>query len=133
MKIIRKKKERDNDSGPKVHFVNGQLVVDEDSLVNTSKDEEEVSDFPIRHPGQIINQNSFRIRPVRRNTWTKDQTLLFYKGLRIFGSNLSNINLMLKKLSRRQLRDKFKKEEKVNPHLIEFALNNRLTICEFEF
>ena len=107
--------------------------MDEDSLVNTSKDEEEVSDFPIRHPGQIINQNSFRIRPVRRNTWTKDQTLLFYKGLRIFGSNLSNINLMLKKLSRRQLRDKFKKEEKVNPHLIEFALNNRLTICEFEF
>lgn len=125
----------ETDSAPKVQFIDGKLIVDEASLIKTVQAEKE-PEFYIRPSNHVLNQNSFRTRRTQRVVWSIEQTKLFYKALRIFGPNLTHMNLLLKHITRRQIRDKMRKEEKVNPHLVDFALKNRLIICmllSFEF
>ena len=59
--------------------------------------------------------------------WTAEQTRTFYKGLGIFGSDFSMIGKVLfhGTRDRRQVKNKFKREERDNPAAIDAALNRR--------
>lgn len=134
--VYRKKpleKEEEKSDRPKIRLVDGKLVVDEDSLIQTAPKEQFEPITVLRTRGGKLNQNSFRrvIHSPNRKKWTPTETRLFYKSIRIFGPNLSNMGILMRHRSRHQLRDKLRKEEKENPHLVDFAIHNKLPICKW--
>ncbi|XP_031393250.1 uncharacterized protein LOC116204986 isoform X1 [Punica granatum] len=76
-------------------------------------------------PGVILfNYQSFMDRtPSTR--WSKQDTELFYEGIRQFGTDLSMIKELFPNLTRRQVKLKFKKEERQNPMRLFEALGSR--------
>jgi len=54
--------------------------------------------------------------------WPPEETALFYRALRAFGQNYSMIEQLFPNRNRKQIKNKFKKEERSNPALIEAAL-----------
>jgi len=81
------------------------------------------------------NRASYRTR-TKNEKWNKDDTTKFYKNLSIYGCNFALLAALFKGRSRKQLKNKYKKEERENPKLIKNALTNRqpmeLNIDEFE-
>jgi len=68
---------------------------------------------------------SYRMR-TKNEKWNRDDTTKFYKNLSIYGSNFALLAALFKGRSRKQLKNKYKKEERENPKLIKDALTNRL-------
>ncbi|KAL3821104.1 hypothetical protein ACJIZ3_007009 [Penstemon smallii] len=61
--------------------------------------------------------------PIKR--WSKQDTAKFYEALRQFGTDFSLIQQLFPDCDRRQLKLKFKKEEKKHPLMLREALTNR--------
>lgn len=55
--------------------------------------------------------------------WSSKKTVKFYKALSVFGTDFSLMQGVFKKHSLRDLRLKFKKEERVNKRLVEKCLS----------
>jgi len=72
----------------------------------------------------------------KNEKWKSDDTEKFYKNLSIYGCNFALLAALFRGRSRKQLKNKFKKEERENPKLIKEALTKRrpmeLDINEFE-
>jgi len=72
----------------------------------------------------------------KNEKWKRDDTEKFYKNLSIYGSNFALLAALFKGRSRKQLKNKFKKEYRENPKLIKEALTKRrpmeLDVEEFE-
>lgn len=83
----------------------------------------------------FVNRSSYRAR-IRNEKWSEADTKKFYKNLSIYGSNFALLAALFKGRTRKQLKSKYKKEERSNPKLIRDALTNRqpmeLNIDEFE-
>jgi hypothetical protein len=62
----------------------------------------------------------------RKNThvdkWKKEETILFYKALECFGTDFSFLEMVLKPRKRNEIKNKYRKEEKANPEMIDSAL-----------
>lgn len=58
--------------------------------------------------------------PHRKQTkrWTVEETRDFYKALRQFGTDFTTMEVMFPQRDRRQLKNKFKKEERERPDLV---------------
>jgi len=71
-----------------------------------------------------ITSASFKpkLKPLK---WTKDETELFYKCLSIFGTNFSMLAIMFPSRNRKQLLNKYKNEEKINPGHVQYALKHK--------
>ena len=115
-------------SQPQIQIVDGKVVINEESLIQTA---------PLvfrrqrnTETTEKLSQRSFRRKETRFQRWNKEQTAEFYRALRVFGPNLTNMTLILKDRTRDQLRSKMHSEEKRNPHLVDFAVRNRIRICE---
>ena len=65
--------------------------------------------------------------------WSIADTRLFYKALSQYGTDFQLIAQLFPKRDRKQVKAKFKKEEKNNPRLIDQALRTRLPIDVSEF
>ncbi|KAF4124235.1 hypothetical protein GMORB2_5951 [Geosmithia morbida] len=116
-------------AGPQFRIVDGQIVLDQSSLVMdrharaaaTAQDMEaiEENDFT-----RLITSNSFMNTSKLRgpNIWTADETELFYRGLRMFGTDFEILSKMFPGKQRRHLKLKFNREERHNPHLIDAAM-----------
>ena len=112
--------------GPRLHFVNGRLVVDESSLtVPSGHDEdptamldqlEEVDDTAV-----VATATSFSSRAKGR-TWTDDETRLFYRSLRMFGLDFGLLNTRFPGRRRSQIKAKYRRELKAHPALVNAAL-----------
>ncbi|KAL8538824.1 hypothetical protein ACS0TY_000726 [Phlomoides rotata] len=61
----------------------------------------------------------------RTKRWSKQETELFYEAVRMFGSDLSMITVRLPGRSRREVKLKYKKEERQHPLMLHEALANR--------
>ncbi|KAF6000969.1 Transcription factor TFIIIB component B [Cyanidiococcus yangmingshanensis] len=55
--------------------------------------------------------------------WPPEETELFYRALRAFGQNYSMIEQLFPNRNRKQIKNKFKKEERAHPARIEAALH----------
>eukprot|EP00177_Eucheuma_denticulatum_P004074 GFKZ01007380.1.p1 GENE.GFKZ01007380.1~~GFKZ01007380.1.p1 ORF type:complete len:316 (-),score=40.24 GFKZ01007380.1:15-827(-) len=55
--------------------------------------------------------------------WSQQETDKFYQALRMFGTDFSLMERLFPKRSRRQLKFKFKREDKENPKRVDEALN----------
>ncbi|RDA83484.1 hypothetical protein CP532_7051 [Ophiocordyceps camponoti-leonardi (nom. inval.)] len=116
-------------SGPQFRIIDGQIVIDQNSLVmdrharaaqaRGDLETVEENDFT-RH----ITSSSFMTTSKLKgpNIWTAEETELFYRGLRMFGTEFEMISKMFPGKQRRHVKLKFNREERHNPSLIDAAL-----------
>lgn len=68
-----------------------------------------------------ITSASFK-KSLHTDKWSEDETTFFFKALQCFGTDFSFLEIVLKPRNRAQIKNKFRKEEKDNPILVESAL-----------
>lgn len=112
--------------GPVMRIVNGEIVLDASSLeVDRHADAE-------RNAGELesVEENQFS-RRVNQATWGKrsktqawdeERTDLFYRGLRMFGTDFMVISKLFPGRSRHQIKLKFNNEERKDPQRIKDTL-----------
>jgi len=125
---------------PQVMLVNGELVLDESSLVYTVGSDStgfEQGELDI-HSNSFLNQSTYEdgahitssSYSDREHTekWTLKDTELFYRALSQYGCDFSLIEKVFPGRTRRQIKNKFKREERI--HLLEIneALKKRIPI-----
>lgn len=71
--------------------------------------------------------SGFYKRHKRTRDWGADETIRFYRCLQVIGTDFSLMNSLFPNRSRRDLKLKFKKEEKTNGFLINKALMEHAT------
>ncbi|CAD6502370.1 BgTH12-04962 [Blumeria graminis f. sp. triticale] len=114
-------------AGPRMRIVDGQIVTDEQSLqidrherarINNNYEEElvEENDFT-----RIVSSNNY-LRRERSQHWDIPGNELFWKGLRMFGTDFEMIANMFPNRSRRQIKLKFNAEERANPRKVNRVL-----------
>lgn len=118
-------------AGPQFRIVDGQIVVDQSSLVmdrharaaaaraNEDMETIEENDFT-----RLITSSSFMntSRLKGPNVWTDVETELFYRGLCMFGTEFEMISKMFPGKQRRHIKLKYNREERHNPHRIDEAV-----------
>ncbi|RKP33248.1 hypothetical protein BJ085DRAFT_39183 [Dimargaris cristalligena] len=127
-----------NRNAAQVRVVDGRIVLNEESLVvdrnalNQDGDPEaaalaatlEVVDDS--NDRRIINQNTYaRIKYVRSLPWTQEETVRFYELLARFGTDFNLVSAALVTRTRKQVLNKFRREESQRPWLVTRALLNR--------
>jgi transcription factor TFIIIB component B'' len=118
-------------AGPRVKIgLNGEIVIDEESLI-VSKKVDVVTDTVYEGSDPAHSQvtyASFRNKNMscRKSRWSDEETVKFYKALSAVGTDFSLMSKVFFNGSRNRLdlRNKYKKEEKLNQHLIDRALEN---------
>lgn len=124
-------KESQEDEGvvlaPQVQVINGQIVINEESLV-VSHRELNVDDIQtyrrVEETSSKLNYHTYMNRtPVER--WSKSDTELFYKAMQQFGTDFGMIQHLFPGRTRRQVKAKFKLEERKHPLQLANALIHR--------
>jgi len=104
---------------PKIVFKDGKIVVDNPSL---SLNEERGKILTVVNNKKPYKLTSMSFR-TKNNTakWTDEETKKFYKAIEIFGADFSMIAKLFPTRNRDQVKNKFRKEEKVNVHIMDEA------------
>jgi len=119
-------KEQGGQAGPVMRIVNGEIVLDTASLqvdrhADAARDLGELEDVVENSLTRKVNQASYGKRS-KTESWDEEMTGLFYRGLRMFGTDFMMISKMFPGRSRRQIKLKFNNEERKNPGLIKDTL-----------
>ncbi|XP_031620077.1 uncharacterized protein LOC116338763 [Contarinia nasturtii] len=105
---------------------NGEIILDEKSLViETTGDKEAreiLANSDVVYDDEFSGTSGFYKRQKRTRDWLPLETLKFYKSLQTIGTDFSCMLQLFPNRSRRDLKLKFKKEEKHNMALINKAL-----------
>lgn len=116
---------------PQVRLLNGQVVVDEESLNVDRRALAAQQEAPLEEV-----EESALTRRVNGNTWSKrekperwdgEADAKFYQGLSMFGTDFELIAGMFPDRSRRQIKNRYNNEERKNPDKITNALKRRIT------
>ncbi|CAH0551327.1 unnamed protein product [Brassicogethes aeneus] len=111
----------------------GEIILDEKSLVvenkGTKRNREELQKSKVID-GDFDTGYGVYKRAKRSKDWSQNETLRFYKALNTIGTDFTLMCDLFPKRNRRELKLKFKKEEKVNKALIDKAMMNP---CEFDY
>ncbi|XP_065167678.1 transcription factor TFIIIB component B'' homolog [Atheta coriaria] len=105
---------------------NGEIIIDEKSLFIENKDIKR--DRELLKKSNLVDGDKFETgygvfkRVKRSKDWSKDETLRFYKALNTMGTDFTLMCELFPGRSRRELKMKFKKEERVNRALIDRAV-----------
>ncbi|CAN8274969.1 unnamed protein product [Cochlearia groenlandica] len=75
-------------------------------------------------PDSPVNYQTY-MNKTSRTRWSKEDTELFYEGIREFGSNLSMVQQLFRNRTREQIKLKFKLEERRYPFKLDDALSSR--------
>ncbi|KAK2586275.1 hypothetical protein KPH14_001530 [Odynerus spinipes] len=108
----------------------GQLIIDEQSLVieqSHAKKSREVLAKKAIVDDDNYGTGFYKRRP-KGKEWPKWETLKFYKALNIVGTDFLVMQTLFPNRTRREIKLKFKKEERMNRNLIEKVLE-----CHQEF
>ncbi|KAH9469892.1 hypothetical protein Pst134EA_007164 [Puccinia striiformis f. sp. tritici] len=110
---------------PQLRVVNGQMILDQDSLEVDRRDQEvELDEMEVVEESdatRLVNSNTWS-KSIRGERWTVNDTGLFYDAVRLFGSDFEMISQLFPGRTRRQIRLKWNKEEKKSPEDITRAL-----------
>jgi hypothetical protein len=115
-------------AGPIVQIVNGEIVLQESSLVvngSSSKPDDEFS--VVEEEAQLAvvgaSYNSF-VKRRRPQHWTAEETQRFYEALRQVGTDFGTMEVYFdSKRTRKQLKRKYQIESTKNPQLVERSLD----------
>lgn len=133
--------------GPQLRVVNGQMVVDQASLIvdrraEASRNEDTLEIVEEDDLTARVNSHSWlydnrrdpaeRGRPLKSDRWTADQTEAFYDALRMFGTDFYIISRMFPGKTRRQIKLKFVREERSNPIAVKAALVGETVPMDFD-
>ncbi|KAF3428386.1 hypothetical protein E2986_04347 [Frieseomelitta varia] len=103
---------------------NGQLIIDEQSLVieqtNAKRNRKVLAKEAIIDDDN--NGSGFYKKRQKSKEWSSRETLNFYKALNTIGTDFLLMQSLFPNRTRQEMKLKFKKEEKVNRHLVEKAL-----------
>ncbi|KAI5181283.1 hypothetical protein NEOKW01_1502 [Nematocida sp. AWRm80] len=91
------------------------IVVDGQIVINDIKDRE----TPIE---DRVTSFSYGKSSTSRTRWTKEETLLFYQALSLCGTDFTLLEEIFTDKTRKQIKNKFSKEERTSPELISHAL-----------
>ena len=118
---------------PQMKIVNGQIVINEESLVVPSPDSL-TSDIPLlaAAPATRFTSATFS-KASHAAPWTPEETALFYRLLSSFGTDFTLLSSALKGRSRGEVKRKFKKEERERPAVVEESLKKRVKMDMSEF
>eukprot|EP00944_MAST-04C_sp_MAST-4C-sp1_P015642 g15642.t1 len=119
---------------PTVHMVDGNIVINQASMVfvpeanNTALEESNTAE---ESHNRVTSASYSRRTPAMR--WTVKDTRKFYDVLRQFGPNFAIIEEYFPQRTRRQIKNKFIKEEIQNRKLINWAVTARtgMTLEQF--
>ncbi|XP_074641853.1 uncharacterized protein LOC141899443 [Tubulanus polymorphus] len=107
----------------------GSIILNEASLFVPAENDGPKS--PINETNTVEeDENYFTTSLSYRNyiptkTWTERETKRFYKAISTLGTDFSLIQKMFPKRTRTQLKNKFKREERINKSLIDMAIAER--------
>ncbi|PYH88538.1 transcription factor IIIB, Bdp1 subunit [Aspergillus ellipticus CBS 707.79] len=112
--------------GPVMRIVNGEIVLDAASLqvdrhADAARNAGELEDVVENSLTRKINQATYGKRS-KTESWDEEMTDLFYRGLRMFGTDFMMISKMFPGRSRRQIKLKFNNEERRDPLRIKDTL-----------
>ncbi|UPR00303.1 subunit of Bdp1 transcription initiation factor TFIIIB [Chloropicon primus] len=108
---------------PQVQVVDGQIVINRESLSVKAQVETVMKpERRVEESGNKLSAFSYSgyLAPEK---WTKEDTDKFYKALEQFGTDFGTIQKFFPKRERKQIKSKFRREEKGNPEKIEKALD----------
>jgi transcription factor TFIIIB component B'' len=113
-------------SGPVLRIVNGEIVLDAASLqvdrhADADKNVGELEDVVENSLTRRVNQSSYGKR-TKAESWDEEMTDLFYRGLRMFGTDFMMISKLFPNRSRHQIKLKFNNEERRRPEKIKRTL-----------
>ncbi|PWY82981.1 transcription factor IIIB, Bdp1 subunit [Aspergillus heteromorphus CBS 117.55] len=112
-------------AGPVMRIVNGEIVLDTASLqVDRHADaarNADLEDVVENSLTRKINQATYGKRS-KTESWDEEMTDLFYRGLRMFGTDFMMISKFFPGRSRRQIKLKFNNEERRDPQRIKETL-----------
>jgi transcription factor TFIIIB component B'' len=113
-------------SGPVMRIVNGEIVLDATSLevdrhAESARNAGELEDVVENSLTRRVNQASYGKRS-KTESWDEEMTDLFYRGLRMFGTDFMVISKLFPGRSRRQIKLKFNNEERRDPGRIKETL-----------
>ncbi|XP_031574555.1 transcription factor TFIIIB component B'' homolog [Actinia tenebrosa] len=106
----------------------GCIILDEESLLIKSPPNSTLQERDIVYEdSNNLNYAAFFKQP-KRTKWSMPETLKFYKALSQVGTDFSLMMPLFPKRRRRELKAKFKREEKVHQDLVDRALVHRTPI-----
>ncbi|WBW74846.1 transcription factor TFIIIB complex subunit Bdp1 [Schizosaccharomyces osmophilus] len=128
---------RSNASAPRTRVVDGHIVLDEASL---EVDRHE-RDYVPEEDREFVEENALSRRVTsatwgnrqKSEKWKADETEKFYKTLSQWGTDFALISNMFPTRNRRQIKLKFKQEEKRNPARINEALRTKKPVDMEEY
>ncbi|KAK4991709.1 hypothetical protein LTR66_006485 [Elasticomyces elasticus] len=126
---------------PRLRIVNGQIVIDESSLIiNREKAARRAMVGQIPVEGEDItkrinshtwlNNNKRDIRDrvptwmAKADRWDDEETDRFYDALRMFGTDFAMISRMFPGRNRRQIKCKYLREERLDPERLHAAIHD---------
>ncbi|XP_052895127.1 transcription factor TFIIIB component B'' homolog [Anopheles moucheti] len=105
---------------------NGEMILDEASLVIENEREKEMretlANTDIVYQDEYSGNSGYYSRIRRSKDWTDEETVRFYRCLHTIGTDFSMMLPLFPQRSRRDLKLKFKKEERINLTLVNKAL-----------
>ena len=118
--------------GPRIRLnERGERVLDQDSLIIRhdalhATDNTPYTTVEESKDNQVVNARSFSKALKTPGKWSQGDTERFYQALAKFGTDFERIKVMeFPRLHRRHVKNKFHKEEKVNPERVTRALFRR--------
>ncbi|XP_050684165.1 transcription factor TFIIIB component B'' homolog isoform X1 [Leptidea sinapis] len=113
----------DSDAAPVPQIklgADGKIILDENSLLINQTSTAKVSSV-VREGGWVPTRGQYKRKP-RSRDWNSQETIRFYKALAVIGTDFTLMGPCFPDRTRRELKVKFKKEEKSNGALIDKAL-----------
>jgi transcription factor TFIIIB component B'' len=122
--------------GPQMRVVNGQMVVDDASLqvdrhAAAAKSAETFEEIEESELTRRVNSGTW-LKREKTEIWSHDDISLLYQGLRMFGTDFEIIAKMFPLRSRRQIKLRYNKEERIDPVRIKQALSGKTTEMNLE-
>uniref|UniRef100_A0A6B2L3Z4 Myb-like domain-containing protein n=1 Tax=Arcella intermedia TaxID=1963864 RepID=A0A6B2L3Z4_9EUKA len=108
---------------PRVKLVNGKMVIDNESLYTLAPTQEALVKVHTSSKKLFTG-----IKKYTRDKWSEDDTDLFYQVIRMCGSDFTMIQAFFPQKTRAQIRNKYKKEEKDNPKLLDWCFKNSIPL-----
>lgn len=111
---------------PQLRIVDGKIEIDKSSLIIAQVTEEVHRDVVHENRTHITSGTYLKKSPSER--WTNEEIETFYKAIRQCGTDFSLVERFFPNRTRRQIKNRYKKEEKTNPSKIDDALRNRMPL-----
>lgn len=106
-------------TGDTLTIVNGEVVM------NNRKEREAIEE-------DRITSFSYGKAYSVRSKWTREDTLIFYKALSLCGTDFTMLEKIFTDKDRKQIKNKFSKEEKEYPEKINHALSSSIPFSKKE-